>query len=107
MPKVRLLTILLLCALPQGAAAQAWADAYQSGDYTRAAMLLQPLASDMGSRDPAPARQLAILYAQGLGVARDPITACGLAQASEASAHMADASNIAAYEAGLKESDEF
>ena len=105
MPRVCLLMILALCALPHTAAAQAWADAYQSGDYHKAAVLLQPLASDMGSRDPAPARHLALLYAQGLGVARDPIVACALAQASEAAAHMAAATDIVAYEAGLQESD--
>lgn len=107
MPKVRLLMILALCALPRAAAAQPWADAYRSGDYHKAADLLQPLASDMGSRDPAPARHLAILYAQGLGVARDPIAACALAQVSEMAAHMADAMNIVAYEASLEESEQF
>ena len=107
MPKVRLLIVLALCALPHTAAAQTWADAYQSGDYHKAAVLLQPLASDMGSRDPAPARHLAMLYAQGLGVARDPIAACALAQASEAAAHMAEARNVVAYEASLEESDQF
>jgi hypothetical protein len=107
MPVVCLLMVLALCTLPHAAMAQAWADAYQSGDYQKAAVLLQPLASDMGSRDPAPARHLAMLYAQGLGVARDPIAACSLAQASEAAAHMADASDIVAYEASLEESDQF
>ena len=107
MPLVCLLIILALCGLPHTAVAQAWADAYQSGDYQKAATLLQPLASDMGSRDPAPARNLALLYAQGLGVARDPIAACGLAQASEAAAHMAEVRNVVAYEASLQESDEF
>lgn len=107
MPMVRPLMILALCTLPHVAAAQAWADAFQSGDYQKAAVLLQPLASDMGSRDPAPARHLAMLYAQGLGVARDPIVACALAQASELAAHMAHVSNIVAYEASLKESEQF
>ncbi len=107
MPKVRLLIVLALCVLPHRAAAQAWADAYQSGDYHKAAVLLQPLASDMGSRDPAPARYLAVLYDQGLGVARDPIAACALAQASEAAAHMAEVTDVVAYAAGLKESDQF
>ena len=113
-PIVRLFMILALCGLPCAAAAQPWADAYRTGDYQKAADLLHPVVIEpfieLTSTDPVPARHLAMLYAQGLGVARDPIAACSLAQISEMATHMAApqyAQNISAYEAALQESQRF
>jgi hypothetical protein len=74
----------LLSVLPCAVSAQTWADALKKGDYHAAAALLQPLVvealANPISSDPEPARQLALLYAQGLGVTADAVTACGLAQ---------------------------
>jgi hypothetical protein len=77
--------IALMCfAIPSTGAAQPWLDAYRSGDYQRAANLLHPIVLDWSSQpisdDPAPARHLAMLYADGRGVVHDPIAACSLSQ---------------------------
>ena len=115
MPAVCLLLIIVSCSLPVPAMAQAWADAYKAGDYQRAANLLHPIVAESFMRgasddDPAPSRQLAILYAQGLGVERDPIVACALAQTSGMAAAMSAprfAADIRAYEAMMAESERF
>lgn len=86
MPSVRLLAIIALCALPCTASAQPWADAYKAGDYPKAAELLHTLAVDERfdqSGDPAPARQLAVMYAQGQGVPQDSIFACSMARLAD------------------------
>jgi hypothetical protein len=109
---VRLVSFLALCALPGIAAGQAWADAVRAGDYRKAAELLHPIvigqALSMTSTDPAPARQLASLYAQGLGVAPDPIASCALAQTADMTTLMAHPpEDIFAYKARLEESQQF
>jgi hypothetical protein len=78
------LPVALLCLLSGGASAQTWQEAVKKGDYQTAAALLQPLAVqsllDVNWKDPEPARQLAVMYQQGLGVSKDPVLACGLAR---------------------------
>lgn len=112
---MRLLTVALLYALPLPASAQPWADAYQNGDYERAADLLHVVVTDAVARttvndDPVPARHLAVLYARGLGVEHDPIAACALAQwarmAGEQSAPRY-ASDVRAYERMIARADAF
>jgi hypothetical protein len=111
---LRLLSVAALAAMPLPAAGQAWAEAYDASDYARAADLLHEVVVDSVLRhameDPSPARHLAVLYARGLGVERDPVAACTLAQvarmAAEMSAHQfADA--VLAYERLMTESDRF
>lgn len=110
---VRLLCILCVCALPCAAAAQPWADAYRARDYATAANLLQPVvveqALQLTNADPAPARHLAVLYAQGRGVALDTVAACALAQASEMATQFAPLryASAAGYDAALKKSERF
>jgi len=114
MPLFRLVLAGALCALPCAASAQPWRDAYKAGDYQKAAELLHPLVVQMawqpGSADPDPSRHLATMYAQGLGVPKDPIAACELAQvAFEANQNYAPrlAPDIAAYDASIKAADAF
>jgi hypothetical protein len=60
--------------------------------------------------DPAPARALATMYAQGLGVDRDPVLACGLAQQSAMAAAAAAprfADDIARYVALETDAERF
>jgi hypothetical protein len=88
--KACLLSLAILCGLPVCASAQAWLEAYQAGEYARAASLLQPIVRAQQQQfpnwgpvpDPEPSRHLASLYARGLGVTRDPLLACALAQFS-------------------------
>jgi hypothetical protein len=80
-----LVSIVLLAIVPRPAAAQPWADAIRRGDYEKAADLLHPIVTDpeaIGSfsTDPEAAQQLAKLYAEGLGVPRDPVLACTLSK---------------------------
>jgi hypothetical protein len=103
-----------LCALPCAASAQTWADALKKGDYQTAAALLQPLAIQallpLTPADPEPVRQLALMYAQGLGVPVDPVMACGLAQVSGRAIQpgaINSVGDIAAYEARVKAGDDF
>jgi hypothetical protein len=106
--------LIALCVLPYPAAAQTWADAYRKGDYQAAANELHPLVLkqtvDMTFSGPEPARHLATMYAEGLGVSRDPILACGLAQVAR---HATDfvapkyADRISQYMAVQKEADDF
>jgi hypothetical protein len=58
-----------------------WAAAYKRGDLATAVMLLQRLVFEPpgGSRpDPAALKQLGLFYAEGKGVERDGVMACGL-----------------------------
>jgi len=93
MPLVRLFALLAACLLPLPAAAQAWLDAYKAREYAKAAILLHEIVTDPdfvdSGRDPLPIRHLAVLYANGLGVAPDPIAACALARDAEVATHMA------------------
>jgi len=115
MPLVCLLVVLGGWLLPAPAQAQAWAEAYRAEDYQRTADLLHPiLFESMGPEayddDPSPTRYLAILYAQGLGVARDPIAACALAQTSGMAAQMSSrryANDVRRWEAVVAESERF
>jgi hypothetical protein len=112
---VCLLVVVGLWSLPVSAQAQAWADAYRAADYQRAADLLFPILFEnmmpgVYDDDPAPARHLAVLYARGLGVQRDQIAACALAQTSGAAAQMSApryAHDIRGYEAMHAESERF
>jgi hypothetical protein len=115
MPVVCLLMLIGIWLLPVSVQAQAWADAVRAADYQRAAGLLYPIVVESFVRspadeDPAPSRQLAVLYAQGLGVERDPIAACALAQTSDMAAQMSApryAADIRRYEALIAESEQF
>lgn len=104
----------VISLLPAIASAQPWAEAYRAGDYERAAPLLHAIVADdeyTDGGDPAPIRQLAIMYAKGLGVARDPISACTLAQRAEGAtlqwAPRQFKGDIAWYEATLKDAERF
>jgi len=82
----RLDTILtLLLAASSTSAAESWSTAVKRGDYATAATLLH---RDVFEReraaktpDAAALKQLALLYADGKGVRRDPVLACGLIRA--------------------------
>lgn len=91
MPLVCLLVIAILCTTARPADGQTWLEAYQSGDYARAAALLQPIVAEANLQevddDPAPPEHLATMYARGLGVDRDPVLACALAQQAEFAAN--------------------
>jgi hypothetical protein len=88
-PMARVLILALTTTLlPLPAHAQPWREAFEAGDYGRAATLLQPIvaisfAGHEADIDPAPSKALAMMYAKGLGVERDPVLACALAQQSE------------------------
>jgi len=65
-------------------ATDTWSAAYTRGDYATAAVLLQRAVFEVprGARpDAAALRQLGLLYADGKGVERDPILACGILRA--------------------------
>jgi hypothetical protein len=101
-------------SLAAAVSAQPWAEAYRAGDYNRAAKLLQPMVLDfervIDSANPSPARHLARLYAQGLGVARDPIAACSLARLADmATQNEAPqfGNNVAGWNAHIKASEQF
>ncbi len=89
-----LVLIAAIAALPGVAFGQPWADAYKAGDYAKAVHLLQPIIvsqqlSFSPGADPLAPRLLAVLYAEGKGVARDPVVACTLAQLSDMAKNMA------------------
>jgi len=115
MPAVCLLMLIGIWLLPFSVQAQAWADAVRAADYQRAADLLHPIVAESFVRgtaddDPAPSRQLAVLYAHGVGVERDPIAACALAQTSNMAAQMSApryAADIRRYDALITESEQF
>jgi hypothetical protein len=98
---------LLLCAPAAPGWQQTWKDAFQAGDYRRAADLLHPLIADFERQfdDPEPFRHAAILYAGGLGVPRDPIVACALAQMADIGMQSRPpaADTLEAYQAAEKE----
>ncbi len=112
---LRLLAFVVFCALPAGASAQAWADAYAAGNYDKAADLLHQVVIestvDIVSAVPEPYRQLAQMYSEGRGVPKDAIAACSLArmagQATMMTAPKRYSADIKAYDAAHKESDEF
>ena len=112
---VRLAATLLACLLPVIATAQPWADAYRAGDYAKAATLLHTIVADqeyaLSGGDPAPFRQLAVMYAKGLGVVRDPIAACTLAQWAEMAnlqwAPYQFRADVSKYLASLQEAEQF
>lgn len=106
--------VMALFALPCTAAAQTWVDAVGRGEYETAAAILHSLVTDQQRRmlfdDPAPPRQLAIMYAEGLGVERDPVTACTLAQVARMASHYAGgryAEDVRAHAALVKEIQQF
>ncbi len=106
-----------IAALPGVAFGQPWADAYKAGDYAKAVHLLQPIIvsqqlSFSPSADPLAPRLLAVLYAEGKGVARDAVVACTLAQLSDMAKNMAPVrvttpEEYKAYQEGLEESGRF
>lgn len=75
---------LLLAAVP-ASGADSWGTAVKRGDYAAAATLLhrQVFEPERPAKTPDPAalKQLALLYAQGKGVGRDAVLACGLLRA--------------------------
>ena len=114
---VLLVFLVASCVMPCAAAAQPWAEAVKAGDYRRASELLHPIVIEQhqnrdATNDPAVARQLADMYARGLGVPRDPIVACALAQAAEMAFSMVpevvnSIEDIHAYQASEKEWERF
>ena len=87
----RFLTLLVSCTLPAVASAQPWRDAFQAGEYAKAANLLHEVATAperVLHGDPDALRLLAEMYRDGLGIPRDPIGACSLAQDAELAAQM-------------------
>jgi hypothetical protein len=88
MATVRFLLAVAFLALSSSAFAQNWADAYKAGDYKKAADLLHPLVIQSavqpnGPQEPGPPRLLATMYAEGLGVAKDPIAACAVSHVAQ------------------------
>jgi len=114
---VRGLTLLLFCALPAVASAQPWMTAFQAGEYAKAADLLHEIVSDLENvfrGDPAAFRLLAQMYQDGLGLPRDPIGACSLAQDAESLTQMTPPTrpiqtmeDVQAYDAIQKEAQQF
>jgi TPR repeat protein len=84
MPVVRLIAVVVLSVLPSATGAQTWSEAYRAKEYERAAELLHAIVAEAEQPDtsvpPEPFHHLALLYANGHGVPRDPIIACTLAQ---------------------------
>ncbi|HXW06712.1 MAG TPA: hypothetical protein VD833_15860 [Vicinamibacterales bacterium] len=82
----------ILVAGPAQPSPQPWADAYQAGQYEKAADLLYPVVVELAQQliqwDPEPFHALATLYERGLGVQRDPIAACALANMAMGATHM-------------------
>ena len=84
MPRLAMAVCLLLSAA-WAPAAEPWSTAVKRGDYATAATLLH---RDVFERertakvaDPAALKQLALFYAEGKAVRRDPVLACGLLRA--------------------------
>ena len=71
--------------VPAASAAASWGTAVKRGDYATAATLLHQHVFEperpVKMPDPAALKQLALLYAEGKGVARDSVLACGLLRA--------------------------
>lgn len=82
-----LLTVVafVLAAVPVGAGPETWSAAIKRGDYAEAATLLQRAvfepAPGARTQDAAALKQLAQMYAEGKGVGRDDVLACGLVRA--------------------------
>lgn len=78
------LVFLLLAAVP-ASGADSWATAYKRGDYATAATLLHRHVFEVErpakTADAAALKHLALLYADGKGVGRDAVLACGLLRA--------------------------
>lgn len=97
MPSVRfiarVLTLVVVGTLPAVAAAQPWREAYQAGEYAKAVTLLHDIVSDQDQvvrgGDPQGLHLLSVMYRDGVGVPRDPIAACSLAQDAEMAAQLA------------------
>ncbi len=111
---VRLVALTLLAsALPHMVRAQEWADAYTAGDYATAARLLHVVVTSpdyvLRPDDPEPARYLSLLYSRGLGIPRDPIAACALAQLTQdvEIAGPKSIDDVPAYKAVLREREQF
>lgn len=105
-------TVVCLVAPQRGP--ETWDDPLRSRNYEKAALLLHPIVMDaeysLSGRDPEPARQLARLYSQGLGVRRDAIGACSLAHlARTVSGNAASTStgDAARDDATMKDADRF
>jgi len=114
----RVLPLVACLLLPAAASAQEWLDAYQAHDYVKASALLHDVVTEpdylLRAPDPGPLRLLAHLYGEGLGVPRDPIAACALAEDVDFVAVITPPKKPAqtledfvAYEAGLKEAHDF
>ena len=108
------LSAFLVCLLVPSGQTETWADALQARNYPKAAALLHPLVLDseynLRGQDPEPARQLALLYSQGLGVPQDKTGACALAQLARivtGNAAPKFARDTAGYDASLKRGDRF
>jgi len=79
--------------------AEPWAAAVKRGDFAAAATLLQRVVFEpaRGARpDAAALKQLALLYADGKGVDKDPVLACGLLRAHAVAASKAPRATAAA-----------
>ena len=76
---------LLAASVVPASGADSWGTAVKRGDYATAATLLHQHVFEperpAKSPDPAALKQLALLYAEGKGVARDAVLACGLLRA--------------------------
>lgn len=82
MPRLLLAAAIVLATSVRVSGADSWKDAYQRGDYAAAATLLQRAvfepAGNTRAVDIAALKHLALLYAEGKGVERDAVLACGL-----------------------------
>jgi hypothetical protein len=112
----RFLAVVLLLVMPAGASAQAWSDAYEAGNYEKAADLLQQIVIDsthdmLLSTPPETYRQLALMYSEGRGVSKNEISACALGLMARAATSMSApkryGADIRAYDAAIKYSEEF
>lgn len=87
------MAVLALAGASLAGAPDTWNAALKRGDYAAAATLLQRAVFEpaQGSRGPdtAALKQLAQLYAEGKGVSRDDVLACGLVRAHAAAARSA------------------
>lgn len=85
MPRTLSTAVFVLLAAVPASSADSWGIAVKRGDYATAATLLHRnvFESERQARatDPAALKQLALLYAGGKGVTRDPVLACGLLRA--------------------------
>lgn len=85
MPRTLSTAIFLLLAVTPASAAETWNAAVKRGDFATAATLLHRDVFEPErpgkTADAAALRQLGLLYAEGKGVARDAVLACGLLRA--------------------------